>query len=284
MNNEIEKRKAVAPAQATESSILEPNTTTGTATASDTPHRVSPFVHFIWATAIVAIFAICALWLYPVKTASDGVEGGKKILYDVARESKDAIITGLQALAEAFKPSIKVQSIYTQTLGQLDHTRKLVVYTQEVDIEVYKEENKRVLNDWIPWGKANVRMKVMGNKVQFFVPMASLNEQSFSYDRRSRKLLVKVPRVELDKEMVMVQSDPDKMLLEKNGSWLPFGADVEKLNREAMSELKDKVILAANHQLIKEQAQRNAQLAVEQFFSIMSSALSDNVALQICLP
>jgi hypothetical protein len=234
------------------------------------PERVvqsSAWVHFIWATAFVAIFALTAIWVLPLF---------------MARELGNQ---GADAIRRALKPSVEVKSIFSQLLGSTDRTRKLVVVTQTVDVELYRENHKRVLNDWFPAGSAWVRVKVLDNRVQFYVPVEEITGQNFIYDDLTGTLRVIAPPMRIDREMVSVQSDPEKIIVEEKGSWVPLiGPKAETLRKEAMSELKNEVLKAANHELVKEEARREAQKALEQFFGLLKASLRDDVKLQIYLP
>lgn len=229
--------------------------------------KSSAWVHFIWALAFVAVFAITAVWVLPLF---------------MARELGNQ---GLDALQKAFKPSVEVKSVFSQLLGSTDRTRKLVVVTQTVDVELYRDHHKRVLNDWFPAGSAWVRIKVLDNRVQYYVPVEEITGQNFVYDDLTGTLRVVSPPLRIDKEMVSVQSDPEKIIVEEKGSWVPLiGPKAETLRKEAMSELKNEVLKAANHELVKEEARREAQKALEQFFGLLKASLRDDVKLQIYLP
>ncbi|NCB39583.1 MAG: DUF4230 domain-containing protein [Erysipelotrichia bacterium] len=245
--------------------------------ATSEPARVGAFVHFIWAAAVVAIFAILAIWVLPLLLA-------EKVGRDTAGAGREILVRGFEAIAEACKTTVVAHNIYSQTLGQLDQTRKLVVHTQDVDIDFNLERPERKFREMIPWGKATVRLKVMGNRVQFYVPLDELSEKNFVYDRRNHRLTIEVPKLKIDRDLVKVQSDPAKIFEEKNGSWMPFGPDVEQLSLEARSQLENKVILAANNTLVWGEARRAAQKTLEHFFSLMRNSLADNVELQIYLP
>ncbi len=227
----------------------------------------SPWVHFVWAMAFVAVFAITAVWVLPLF---------------MARELGNQ---GLDALQKAFKPSVEVKSVFSQLLGSTDRTRKLVVVTQNVDVELYREDHKRVLNDWFPAGSAWVRIKVLDNRVQYYVPVEEITGQNFVYDDLTGTLRVISPPLRIDKEMVSIQSDPEKIIVEEKGSWVLFiGPKVETLRKEAMSELKTEVLRAAGHELVRDEARREAQKALEQFFGLLKGSLRDDVKLQIYLP
>ena len=229
--------------------------------------RSSAWVHFIWAVAFVAVFAITAIWVVPLF---------------MVRELGN---NGIDALKMALKPSIDAKSIFSQLLGGTDRTRKLVVVTQTVDVDLYREYHKRVLNDWFPAGSAWVRVKVLDNQVQFYVPVEEITGQNFVYDDLTRTLRLISPALRIDREMVSVQSDPAKIIFEEKGSWVPLiGPKVEALRNEAMAELKSEVLRAASHELVKEEARREAQKALDQFFGMLKASLRDDVKLQIHLP
>lgn len=247
--------------------IIAPETAPGGACGGIAVVRSSAWVHFVWATAFVTVFAISAVWVLPLF---------------MARELGNQ---GLDALQKAFKPSVEVKSVFSQLLGSTDRTRKLVVVTQNVDVELFRDHHKRVLNDWFPAGSAWVRIKVLDNRVQYYVPVEEISGQNFVYDDLTGTLRVVSPPMRIDKEMVSVQSDPEKIIVEEKGSWVPFiGPKVEALRKEAMSELKNEVLRAAGHELVKDEARREAQKALEQFFGLLKASLRDDVKLQIYLP
>ena len=229
--------------------------------------RSSAWVHFVWAAAFVAVFAITAIWVLPLF-----------MLRELGNQ-------GVDAIKMALKPSVDAKSIFSQLLGSTDRTRKLVVVTQTVDVELYRENHKRVLNEWFPAGSAWVRVKVLDNQVQFYVPVEEITGQNFVYDDLTRTLRLISPPLRIDREMVSVQSDPAKIIVEEKGSWVPLiGPKVETLRNEAMSELKSEVLRAANHELVSEEARREAQKALDQFFGLLKASLRDDVKLQIQLP
>ena len=240
-------------------------------------NKSSAWVHFIWALAFVAVFSVSAIWIYPLYLAQEGAKGSGKIL-------QQTISKGMDALRSCLKTEIKAENIYSQLLGDIDRTRKLVVFTQNVDIELDKEDNKRILNDWLPAGTASMNMKVMGNKVQFFVPVAKINLDDFYYDPVHKELNIVCPPVEIDSDMVVVQSNPEKIKIKESGSWVPFiGPDVKELTRKAKMELKNEVLLAANNELVWIAARAEAKKALQQFFLLLQRSLNEKVRIKIQL-
>ncbi|MGM0600869.1 MAG: hypothetical protein ACQETH_13750 [Candidatus Rifleibacteriota bacterium] len=240
-------------------------------------HRSSVWIHFIWALAFVVVFSVSAIWVYPLYLAQKGAKGGGQIL-------QQTVAKGMDALKACLKTEIKAENIYSQMLGDTDRTRKLVVFTQNVDVELDKEDNKRILNDWLPAGSAEMNMKVMGNKVQFFVPVDKINIDDFYYDPVHKELNIVCPPVEIDADMVVVQSDPEKIKIKESGSWVPFiGPDVKELTRKAKMELKNEVLLAANNELVWLAARAEAQKALQHFFSLLRRSIKEKVRIKIRL-
>lgn len=237
----------------------------------------NPFIHAIWALTLVAVIAIAAFWIYPIEKGTDEFEKGVKGVGSVFTQ-------GLNALTQAIKPSINVQDVMSQTLGEIDRTKKLVVYTQSVDIELTREKENRWFSDYLPAGSTAVRLKVLGNKVQFYVPLEQINEDCFSYNSRTQILSINCPKVRMDKDMVSVQSDPAKMIIEEKSSWVPFGPKASDLLKDAQSELKNQVILTANHELVWNSAKIEAEKAMQEFFGSLKSAMKEGSNIQIMLP
>jgi hypothetical protein len=240
-------------------------------------YKSSAWVHLIWALAFVAVFSVSAIWVYPLYLAQKGAKGGGKIL-------QQTIGKGMDALKACLKTEIKAENIYSQMLGDIDRTRKLVVFTQNIDVELDKEHNKRILSDWLPAGSAKVNMKVMGNKVQFFVPVDKINIDDFYYDPVHKELNIVCPPVEVDSDMVVVQSNPEKIKINESGSWVPFiGPDVKELTRKAKMELKNEVLLAANNELVWLAARAEAKKALQQFFILLQRSLKEKIRIKIQL-
>ena len=179
-----------------------------------------------------------------------------------------------------------VISQYISEFGKTHLDKKLVVLTQDVTVEISKEIDNRILWDWVSVGSANSKFKFIDNKVQYYVPLSEIKDDSVLYDPQTRTIKVIAPKVRIDKEMVSVQSDPAKVVKEENGSWSPFGPSLKDISNEIMSEVKSVVIREGYHQLIRDKAQVEAQKAIEDFFNTALSELikKENVNLQIILP
>ena len=51
------------------------------------------------------------------------------------------------------------------------------------------------------------------------------------YDPERRTIKIICPPVFIDREMVFIQPNPDKVIKEENGSWSPFGPKMKDLNQ-----------------------------------------------------
>ena len=229
--------------------------------------NASAWVHLIWALAFVAVFAISAVWVLPLFMAQKLAN------------------TGIDAVKQALKADVNVNSIVSQMLGQISRQKKLVVLTQNVSVELTREADRRVFNDWVPAGSAWLKLKVLDNQVQFYVPLDQIDISRIRFDAATGILQIFAPPVKIDQEMVFVQNDPTRILAEEKGSWVPwFGPKVADLKKEAMADLKNEILKTANNELVWAEARREAQTALEDFFRLLQNSLRDNVRLQIYMP
>lgn len=170
--------------------------------------------------------------------------------------------------------------------GKTNFDKKLVVLTQDVNVEVYKDKDNRVLYDWLSVGSANMKIKFIDNKVQYYVPLDELKESDIIFEVETRTVKIVPPSVKIDKEVVVVQSDPDKIIKEENGSWSPFGPKIKDLNKDIMKEIKQQTLIAGYKPWIREKAQAEAQKALEALFhKILDEFLrQENLKLEIIMP
>ena len=170
--------------------------------------------------------------------------------------------------------------------GKTDLNKKLVVLTQDVSVEIYKDKDNRILWDFLSVGSANMKIKFIDNKVQYYVPLNELKDSDVFYDTESRTVKIIAPSVKIDKDIVYVQTDPDKVIKEENGSWSPFGPNIKSLNNEIMKEIKQQTLIQGYKPWIRDKAQAEAQKALEDLFNkILSEFLrKENLKLEIILP
>ena len=203
----------------------------------------------------------------------------------LAEKTVVGILKGFQAVSQACKTSEKSKEIWSFTLGKMDEKKKLVVYTQDINVEIEETEAKRILNDYIPAGTAKVKVKVMDNRVQYVIPLDQITEECFVYNPTTKKFVINCPPVKIDQTMVVVQSNPEKIIKEQSGSWVPvIGPDVDKLTDKVLGQIKTEVIRQANHQIFKEKARKEAIHALESLFQVLKNSLSEGIDFQIMLP
>lgn len=206
------------------------------------------------------------------------------------------IVTILIAMAMYFTKSIVVsaiwgeketfESIIIHRLTAMDEQKKLVVFTQEVDIEVSDEDHPRFFYDYFPKGSATVKMRLKENRVQYYIPLDEIKLDTIEYDPNSRVLTIFAPQTRIDNKTVFVQTDPAKITIEENGSWNPWGPKTEDLKNKIRESLKQEVLRAASHPLVREKADREAEKALQQLFNnILDAWLKGNSSkLQIIMP
>ncbi len=234
------------------------------------------FIKTVFKLIVVVVILLVAwqTWLYlTVKQVEDVTTGPlKKVGLDIVKI--------LATSQEKVKESIIIG------LGKVNTDKKLVVYTQSLPVEIVKEKEKRILNDWLFLGTASVKARFLDNKVQYYVPLDKIKNENISYDESNRTIKITCPKVEIDRDMVYVQTDPAKIQKEENGAWNIFGPNLKEMNDEIMSEIKNKVILDARHQLYMEKAEREAKIALEKlFYPVFDEFLrKENLKLQLIMP
>ena len=179
-----------------------------------------------------------------------------------------------------------VKEFVFSEFGKTNFDKKLVVLTQNVNVEMYKDKDNRVMYDWLSVGSANMKIKFLDNKVQYYVPLDELKETDIIYEADTRTVKIVPPSVKIDKDVVVIQSDPDKIIKEENGSWSPFGPKIKDLNNEIMKEIKQQTLVAGYKPWIREKAQAEAQKALEALFhKILDEFLrKENMKLEIIIP
>lgn len=179
-----------------------------------------------------------------------------------------------------------VNEYISATYGEGKNEQKLVVYSQPIDVEIDKDEDNRILWDWISVGSARLKVKFLGNKVQYFVPLNELKENHIMYDPERKTIKIICPPVFIDKEMVFIQPNPDKIIKEENGTWSPFGPRMKDLNDSVKKSIVEKTLRLGYKKEIRQKAQAAAKEALEQFFyKILGEFLKkENLNLELVLP
>ncbi|MBN2790797.1 MAG: DUF4230 domain-containing protein [Candidatus Delongbacteria bacterium] len=165
-----------------------------------------------------------------------------------------------------FRPNVYNTEIILNTIGQLKQESKIVVMTAELTVEIERSSSK-ILWDWYHLGTTTVEMKVPGNKVQYYIPADSLSSNSIRWDIEKQELVLDLPDVILDEDIVEVQSDPNKIMVKKEIGWARFDAYSGKaMEDQIRGELRSKVIEAGKHELLLEKAKANAEKVVKDLF------------------
>ena len=224
-----------------------------------------------WALVVVilAVLALVAVVIVP------------KHVGTVVDKVADAIG---RATMSIFKIHSTTVTIYAGAIRELKKTPKLVVCTAVIDAEVNMTNVKEILVAGfpIPLGTTTVRVKASDNKVQFFIPLASLQEGEagarFKEEWRLGKLhkiTVTLPGPRLDGEMVEVQSDPAKIDVEINAGGVRLkSCSGAVLRDEAMRDLRGAVIVQGRHQILTESVRNKGQeVATETLGKLLKPAL-----------
>ncbi len=185
-------------------------------------------------------------------------------------------------LAAAFKPNVSVNTIVSSGIENVKHQSKLVVMTADVDVEIGKSSEKRVLWDSLKLGDTTVRLRVRDNKVQYVVPVQEFDKDDVTYRPEANCLMVTIPAPQLDSELVEVQSNPDAMDAETDVGWGRldmFSGDF--LLDEAKRELREAVLREGANPLLQEKAKTEAESAVRGLLKDWLPNLREDVELKV---
>ena len=254
------------------------------------PETEAPTTHVVirrsqsaaWAVAAVFVTAICAVtflvytvvYSVPAKVIETGGDAAGAVIEQAARIP--------DRLAAAFKPNISVTTLVSSAIEHVKRETKLVVMTAEVDVEIGKSSEMRVLWDEFKLGDTTVRLRVRDNKVQYFIPLEDFNEADVSFDPDTNSLRVTVPAPRLDSELVEVQSNPDAIDAQTDVGWgrlLMYSGD--DLMEEAKRELRGAVLREGANPLLQEKAKTDAESAVRGLLKEWVPNLRDDVELRV---
>jgi hypothetical protein len=189
-----------------------------------------------------------------------------------------------ERLAGALRPQVNIETIVSTAIGPLREEGKLVVMTTEVNVEVAKTSEKRILWDYLDLGDTTTRLRVRENRVQYYIPIDRLTIDNMEFDPVENCLVLRVPEPILDTELVDVQSDPGKMDVETDVGWARLQSfSGEYVENEARRELRGAVINEGRNPLLIDRARKEAEAAVLELFEVVKPALKDGVLFRVAL-
>jgi hypothetical protein len=210
-------------------------------------------------TIIVICVTVCVLAVVFIMNKTIDASGG---ILDKSSE----LLKGM------FGTTVHEHQIVLNTIGEIRKHSKLVVMSTEINVDVERSSTKKFMWDYYDLGTTTVRMKVTGNKVQYYIPTDSLSEKSLKWDEEKHELVFNLPDPVLDEDIVEVQSDPGKIFIEKEIGWARLESGSGKaLEDQIRRELRRKVIEAGRHELLLERAKVNAEKAVRELFDRIKS-------------
>jgi len=113
-----------------------------------------------------------------------------------------------------------------------------------------------------------VRLVAKDNKVQYYVQLEDITEESVTYDSVSGTLTLDIPYLTLDQDLIQVQTDPSKIwIMSEKGfydtmaDWIR--SDEHKISALMLNKLKPLVIQEANSPEKLQIASKNAQPQLE---------------------
>ncbi len=180
--------------------------------------------------------------------------------------------------------TINVTTFIQTTADQVRKTGKLVVLVADVNVEILKksEKVKKVFGYDIPLGTTEVRLKALGNKVQFVVSLDQVGPGNFAFNGDNRRLRVTIPRPLVDEALVEVQSDPSKIHIETEVGWARLDSrSGQFLRDQAKAELKPAIITEARRGPYADQAEASAKENILKLLLPLKQHLPPDVRFEI---
>ncbi len=179
-------------------------------------------------------------------------------------------------IAGAFLPQVTVRDAIVYAVRGLDPKFELKVGEREVDAIV--ERTRETTWVGIPVGTTVTRVKVMGNRVQYIVPLEAVSkEESWEFvgTEQGGALLVHLPAPVVDSNMVSVQTDPKRIEAEVDDQWLANvfvwqGDGVD----EAKHAIREKVVEQASASAFVREVQSEAAPKIE---ALLQAALQNSL-------
>ena len=195
----------------------------------------------------------------------------------------ERLLSGFEKeLSGAFKPNVTISTTVFGTLGTVKKEAKLVVMSSEIDIDVAKKSEMKVLWDTLDLGDTVVRIRAFKNKVQYYLPVEGLSEKNFRYDAARKKLIFQAPAPRLDFEMVDVQSNPEMIEIQTDVGWARLKAGSgAKMEKEARIALRPSVIREGASPVLLHIAQENAEKTLKEMFKPLTNTFKEGVELEI---
>lgn len=166
-----------------------------------------------------------------------------------------------QAVRDAVSPQVVRQEVMRVIIERPDRTPKLVVMTEPVRVVVERTDELKWL--YVYWGTSSARLELAGNRVQWIVDLSRLDEGDALVDEATRTVTVRVPEPRLDREMVVVQTDPLYVREETERGWARLPASAKRLADDAKARIVPAILEAADTAESRAEAQRAAGEAVE---------------------
>jgi hypothetical protein len=232
--------------------------------------------HAWWACGSVFITLIAAATFLTYNFAPS-----PRALQDAATRGASTVYKDLSAAVAASRPKVEMKTVIDSAVGQLNTRGKLVVLTRTLSVDVKKSSTK-TLWDTFKLEDSAVRLKVNNNSVQYVVPLDALTPEQFAYEEASNTLIVTLPEPRLDREMVVVSSNPDDWEVETSISWTRiqdwWG---EQLLKEARANLRGLVVQAGQETLILKEAREAAFLQLNQLIQNLVGPLAPGVQIEL---
>lgn len=193
------------------------------------PRSLWPVAFTVVALAVLGVASAAAWWV------ARGVSGvGAAAVNEAAEVVKAAV-----------SPQVVRREVMRVILERPDRTPKLVVMTEPVRVIVERTDELKWL--YVYWGTSSARLELAGNRVQWVVDLAALGDDSVTVDPDAKTVTVRVPPPRLDRDMVVVQTNPLYVREETERGWARLPASAQTLADDAKAQIVPAILAAADN-------------------------------------
>jgi hypothetical protein len=241
----------------------------------------SRLVAIVWAIACVLIVAIMS-GVYMVDRVIASYENTGKGMGGQSDPSLSIPQAIVDRLAGAFETPVSVSTVFIPVVHEMKEKPKFVVMTTTLNVTVKKESVKTIGWGALDLGTTSVTLRANGNRVQYFVPLEGAGMSSFNFDPEAKVLTATFPPVQVDKEIVDVQSNPAMIDIKTDVGWARLDRySGEDLRGQAKKDLRMAVVEEAGTPLLMDKARETARKHLIRMLEPVQVALKEDVKLRV---
>jgi hypothetical protein len=238
-------------------------------------------VSIVWAIACVLIVCIVSGVYLVDRTIKSAHSAGSSIGARID-SALNLPLDIADRLAGAFRTQTVVNTVFIPVIQEIKEKPKFVVMTSTLNVTVKKESIRTTMWGAVDLGTTTVTLRANGNRVQYYVPLDGAGMDNFVFDPKTKTLVATFPKVQVDREVVDVQSDPEQIDMKTDVGWARLDRySGEELRGQARKDLRVAVLEEAGTPLLMDKARETARKHLTKMLEPVQLALREDVKLVV---